>query len=279
MVKDNMVHQDEDSPIDDIAYLARSHHRILALVAMTECPRSRSELCEMTGRSSSTIRRALEELEDRSWIRQDGYQYETTQLGEAIASGMGELINRVETERKLRDVYQWLPDDMIELAIERSAKTTVTVAEPGAPHRPVNRFKSLLQEADQFRFVGVDAGLYVPCKREFEQRVLDGMEAEIIDQPSVARNMLSTYPDRCSTLLDSGHLTVFIHDDLPPYGVSLFDDRVAISGYDLDSGGTKVLIDTAMQEAQEWGQSVFGSYKCNARPLEPRQVVSSANSS
>lgn len=52
------------SPIDDIAYLTRSEHRTPTLVALTERPRSRSELCELAGVSSSTIRRTLDEFED-----------------------------------------------------------------------------------------------------------------------------------------------------------------------------------------------------------------------
>lgn len=273
MVLDSTDHRATGSPIGDIAYLARSEHRISALVALTERPRSRSELCELTGVSSSTIRRTLGEFQDRVWIRKAGYQYEATQFGEAIASGMEDLIDRVETERKLRDVWRWLPDEVIEFTIATSSETTVTVAEQNAPYRPVNRYKSLLQEADRIQFVGFDAGLYDPCKDEFEQRVLDGMEAEIIDQPSVARYMVSTYPERYSALLESGNITIFLHDDLPSSGINLFDDRIAISGYNPDSGGVKVLIDTAAPEAREWAQSVYSSYKSDARPFEPQHIV------
>lgn len=273
VVIDNTEHPDTESPIGDIAYLTRSEHRVPGLVALTEGPRSRSELCELTGVSSSTIRRTLSEFEDRTWIRKEGYQYVATQLGEAIASGMEDLIDLVETERKLRDVWHWLPDEVSEFTIGTHSDTTVTVAEYDAPYRPVTQFKSLLRESDRFQFVGVDVGLYEPCKDEFRQRVLDGMEAELIDPPNVARYMLSTYPDRCAELLESGNLTVLLHEDLPPHGIALFDDRIAISGYDHDSGGVKVLLDTGTPEAREWAESVYASYRSDARPLEPQRVV------
>lgn len=99
------------SPIDDIAYLARSEHRAPTLVALTVRPRSRSELWEMTGVSSSTIRRTLREFEGRSWIRRNEYQYEATPLGAFVASAVAELIERVEVERTLRHVWQWLPNE------------------------------------------------------------------------------------------------------------------------------------------------------------------------
>lgn len=273
MGRDDTTYPETETPIDDIAYLARSEHRIRSLVAMTERPRSRSELCELTGVSSSTIRRTLDEFEDRIWIRKDGYQYTATRLGRVVASGMEDLIERVETERKLRDVWHYLPDEVSEFTFETHSETTVTIAEYDTPYRPVNRFKSLFQESDRFQFVGIDVGLYEPCKDEFRQRILNGMEAEIIDPPNVARYMCSTYPERCAELVESGNLTVLLHDDLPPYGISLFDDRIAISGYDHDSGGLKALIDTNTPEARKWAESVYTSYKSDARAFDHTPLV------
>lgn len=42
-----MGHPDRATPIDDIAYLARSDHRGPTLIALTVRPRSRSELWEI----------------------------------------------------------------------------------------------------------------------------------------------------------------------------------------------------------------------------------------
>ena len=261
------------SPIDDIAYLARSEHRVPTLVALTGRPRSRSELWELTGVSSSTIRRTLSEFEDRHWIRKTGYQYETTQFGAFIASAMADLLEQVETERKLRDIWQWLPGEESGFTIEMCADAVVTVAEANDPYRPVNRFVSLLQESDQFRFVGFDVALLEPCKDELAQRIIDGMHTEIIDPPSVARYILSTYPEHCSDPLESGNLTVWLHEDLPPYGISLFDDRIAISGYNPDTGTVRALVDTDTPEAREWAESIYDSYRRDARPLALESAV------
>lgn len=262
-----MLSSTMDTPIDDIAYLARSEHRVSTLVALTDRPRSRSELWEMSGVSSSTIRRTLSEFEDRHWIRKTGYQYEATQLGGFVASGMEELIDRVETERKLRDVWQWLPSETSGFTIDICSDAVVTVAEVDDPYRPVNRFVSLLRETDRSRFVGVNVALLEPCEDELRQRVVDGMHTEIIDPPSVARYILSTYPEHCSGPLESGNLTVWLHDDLPPYGVSLFDDRIGISGYNPNSGTVRALIDTDAPEVREWAESTSRSYQREARPL------------
>ena len=260
------------SPIDDIGYLTRSEHRVHALVALTVRPRSRSELWEMTGVSSSTIRRTLSEFEDRNWIRRDGYRYETTQLGAFIASAMAELIEQFETERTLRDVWQWLPGEESGFTLEMCSDAVVTVAEADDPYRPVNRFLSLVRETDQFRFVGFDLALLEPCKDEFCQRVIDGMQTEIIDPPSVAKYIRSTYPELSSRTLESGNLTIRLHDDLPSYGIGIFDDHIAICGYDSDSVTVRVLLDTDAPEAREWAESIYESYR-RKTPTIPLETV------
>lgn len=66
---------------------------------------------------------------------------------------------------------------------------------------------------------------------------------------------------------ESGNLTVLLYEDLPPYGISIFDDRIAISGYNPDSGTVQMLIDTDAPEMREWAESIFEPYRREARPL------------
>lgn len=248
-------------PLDDIEYLARSEHRVTALTALARRPQSRADLLAMTGVSQSTIGRTLRAFEDRRWICRNGRHYEATQLGAFVAEGMGELIDRVETEQTLRDIWQWLPTETSGFSVEMWSDAVITTAESDNPYRPVNRFLSLLRETDRFRFVGFDLALLEPCMEDLCQRIIDGMETEIIDPPNVVEYIRSTYPERSTEALESGNLTLRVHDDLPPYGVGIFDDRVAISGYDPDSGTVRVLIDTDASKAREWAESTYRSYR------------------
>lgn len=260
------------SPIDDIAYLARSEHRAPTLVALTVRPRSRSELWEMTGVSSSTIRRTLREFEDRNWIRRNGYRYEATPLGAFIASAMAELIERVELERKLRHVWQWLPDEESGFTIEMCSDAVVTVAEADNPYAPVNRFLALTRETERLRILGSSLPLLEPCRDEFCGRVVDAMRTEIIDPPSVAKYIRSTYPELSARTLGSGNLTIRLHDDLPPYGICIFDRRVAVCGHDPDSVTVRVLVDTDSAEAREWAESTYTFYR-RQTPTVPLETV------
>ena len=256
-----MIPRTTSTSLDEVAFLARSDHRVTALAALARRPQSRADLVAMTGVSQSTIGRTLRAFEDRNWIHRDGQYYETTRLGTFVAEGIRELIDRFEIEHSLRDIWQWLPSEASGFTIEIISDAVVTVAEAADPYRPVNRFRSLLRETDRFRFVGLDLALLEPCKDELCQRIIDGMQAEIIDPPSVVHHVRSAYPEQFAAALESGDLTVRVHNDLPPYGVGIFDERVAITGYDPTTGTVKTLIDTDVPEAREWAESIYTAYR------------------
>jgi len=256
-----MKRHNTEAPIDDIAYLARSEHRGPTLMALTVRPRSRSELWEMAGVSESTIRRTLSEFEDRDWVYRDGYQYEATQLGAFIASAMADLIDRMETERKLRDVWRLLPDEETGFTIEMCSDATVTVADPEDPSGPITRFCSLIEGTEQLRFTGLDVAMLESCKTELCERIVDGMETELINPPRVASYIRSNCPDLFSEALESGNLDVRLHDELPPFGISIFDNRIAITGYDREGVMVRVLVDTDDPDAREWAESTFTSHR------------------
>ncbi|WP_202935133.1 helix-turn-helix transcriptional regulator [Halorussus amylolyticus] len=268
-----MEHYRGDSPVADIAYLARSDHRVPTLVALTERPRSRSELCELTGVSSSTMRRTLDTFDDRLWVRKEGYQYTATRLGEVVASGMEDLLERVEIERTLRSVWHWLPDAISEFPFETWSELTVTVAEPDAPYRPVGRFESLLRESTTVRFLRPEVALMDLCFDVLHQLIQEGVDVTLIDRPECHAYFLSTYPNRSSEMMRRENFTVLEHDDLPQYGLGLLDERVTISCYERDSGTVHAVIDTDAAPVREWAASVYETYRSGARSVEQQNRV------
>lgn len=249
-----------DRPLADVEFLARSDHRAVALAALARRPQSRADLLALTGVSQSTMGRTLRAFEARNWIRRDGQHYEATAPGAYVAGGLSELVDRVETERRLRDVWRWLPEED-DFTVDLVADAEVSVADAGDPYRPVTRFLALLRETDRFRFVGFDVGLLEPCREELCRRIVDGMETEFIAPPTVVDYIRSTYPEQFAEALGSGNLAVRVHDDLPRYGVCLFDDRVAVGGFDPDTGSVRVLVDTDGPSAREWAESTYRTYR------------------
>jgi predicted transcriptional regulator len=218
------------------------------------------------------MRRTLDEFEARIWIRKDGYQYTATRLGEVIASGMEDLIEQVEIERKLRDIWHWLPDEVGDFTIETWEAMTITVAEPDAPYRPVDRFESLLKETNELRLVHPEIALMEPCFEVLVQLIDEGVDVVLVARPESHTYFLSTYPERSAEMMQQDNFTVLEHDDLPSHGTGLLDKRVTISCYEQDSGTVHALIDTEVAPIREWAQSVYDTYTAKAQPVEADRV-------
>lgn len=268
-----MESRDNGSPIEDIGYLTRSKHRTETLRALTERPRSRSELCELTGVSSSTIRRTLREFEDRTWVRKEGYKYVATRMGEAIASGMEDLTRLVETERKLRDIWHWLPDEVTAFPTETWSEMTVTLPEPDSPYRPVNRFKSLLKQTNSVRYLRPEVALMEPCFDVLLSLIDAGVEMTLIDRPSCHAYFITTYPERSLEMEERENFTILEHDDLPQCGIGLLDTRVTFSCYEPVSGAVQALVETDAHAIREWAESTFASVEREAGPVEPEAYM------
>lgn len=254
--------------VDDIAFLTRSEHRVVALDALATRPRTRTELLDITGVSSSTIGRTIREFENRYWIQRATHHYEATQLGTFVANRVTELIAQIQTERKLREFWELLPLASSDLSIGSFSDATVTVAETTDPYRPVNRFLSLLEETDRFKIIGSELSLLEPCREKVCQQIIDGLQTEVIETPETSQYILRTYPNLSQATLDSGNIRILSHDDLPNYALSLFDERVAISGCDPASGTVRVLVETDTPTVREWAETTYESYRREARPLD-----------
>ncbi|MFP4628902.1 MAG: helix-turn-helix transcriptional regulator, partial [Halobacteriales archaeon] len=122
------------SSIEDIEYLARSGHRIGVLDTLAEQPKNRHELCSSTGASSPTIGRILADFDDRRWIVRDGSTYELTPLGEYVAERFQDLRSAMETERELRDVWEYIPREMEGFSVDLFADAVVSYPGPGYPY-------------------------------------------------------------------------------------------------------------------------------------------------
>ena len=259
-----------DSALDEIEYLARSENRVEALDALAERPRSRSELRTLTGASSSTIARLLREFENREWIVRDDYDYRATSEGVFVAGEVTSLLDRMETRQKLRDVARWLPTEKLGITIEAFSEAVVTVADPEEPYEPVRRYDELIEDAGAMRAFGT-ATLKSANAGTLFRNVRDGMETEIIYPVPIVRAVLDWSPEAAKKGLGSGNLTVLLHDALP-CGLTIFDDRVALTGYDPDTGMLRAIVDTDDPSAREWAEPLYDSYRSEARRLDAEAI-------
>lgn len=250
--------------LEVVAYLSRSEHRVAALEALAERPLERAELRAETGASDSTVGRIISDFEDRGWVVREGHHYALTAPGAYVSEHVTSLLEHLATERQLREVWRWLPGELDGFELDLLADATVTVAEPGDPYAPVERCTSLATGSERVR--GVDAALTAPQHvDEFYGHVVDGLAAEIVVPPAAAARIAQARPDRTAAAYERGELEVWLHDDLPPARLAVFDDHVGIGGYDPQSGLMQVYVDTNAPGAREWAESTIDRFFRAAR--------------
>jgi len=262
-----------DSALDDVEFLARSAHRVATLDALSEGPHDRAALRDAIGASDPTIGRILGDFGERGWTRREGDAYVLTASGSYVARHFATLLDHVRSERRLRDAWKWLPDDLDGFDLDLVTDAVVTTIEPGDPYAPANRCASFYPGTTRLR--GFDAALTSPHNFETLHRlVVDGMETEFVLSRAVAAHIRRAYPERERRVRESGHLELWLNDDLPTARLTIFDDRVGVGGYDPDTGVLAVYVDTDDPAVREWAVSTFEAVRREATPAPPGRPTS-----
>jgi predicted transcriptional regulator len=259
-----------ESPAERIGFIAGSKHRVAVLDVLAEGGRDRADLRSLTGAHASTVGRVLGDFEDRRWIERSGPTYELTPLGEFVADRFAELREAMDTERRLRDVWRWLPREMEGFSVELFTDAVVSYPGPGYPYEPVDRVVELVEGSDSVRALG--ATVFKSAANEaFCRAALDGTEIEVVYSPAVLAATVAWDPDRFEEVAARDHCTVFVHDDLPDRtrcGIDIFDERVGICCHDSETRALRAWVDTDAPEAREWARTVFERYREEARPVD-----------
>ncbi|MBX0324397.1 transcriptional regulator [Halomicroarcula sp. F13] len=258
------------SSIEDIEFLARSEHRPGVLETLAEQPFDRDDLRGATGASSPTMGRILADFEERRWIERDGPTYELTPLGEFVAERFTDFRDAMVTERKLRDVWRWLPREMEGFSVEMFADATVSYPGEGYPYEPVERVTRLIKESDTMRGFGTTVFKSVNNETVCEA-VLDGMEFEYIYSPEVLEATVAWNPEKVAEAASRDNCSLFVHDNLPDQhrcGIGLFDERMGICCHDAESRQLEAVVDTEAATVREWAETVYERYRAEARRIE-----------
>ena len=261
------------SAMDDVEFLAGSAYRVAALRELLEGPRRRYELREATGASKATISRLLNELEDRRWTERDGHSYALTDPGEVVASAFIALVDTVETERTLREVWDYLPTDLPGFTVSLFEDAVVRLIEPGAPYQPIPRTMELIESTGSFSMFSER----VPKPATLEgitRNAAAGTATELVLLPAVVGQVVETASsDVVRRAVERGWLTVLERESFPTdTTVVIYDDRVGLYCRDR-LGVTRLSIDTDAPDAVRWGTGLYEDVRAGARSVDLRGRV------
>ncbi|ARS90339.1 helix-turn-helix transcriptional regulator [Natrarchaeobaculum aegyptiacum] len=263
-----------DAALEEIEFLARSPNRVEVLRLCAAGPSTRSELADETGVSQATLGRILGDFADRSWITRDGSQYEATVTGRLVAAAVSDLLAALETERRLRDVVEYLPTDgpAADLDPRHLADATITTPSRTRPGAPLNRLLEFLPDAETVRTVS----------HAFNEQTLDVVETQTAAGEQTFTGVF-TYEaidalrrddelrGRLEQLLGHESAAVSVVEAVP-VAVMTVDDVVYVLLRD-DEGILRGSIDTDDPDVRMWAEDLIDEYVAEARELSPADIV------
>ncbi|WP_276254497.1 helix-turn-helix transcriptional regulator [Halomontanus rarus] len=215
--------------------------------------------------SRSTVHRFTRSLRDSDLIERTDSEFVLTPLGEVTAEEVVEFQSALEAASELAPILRVTAAHDVDVDIEAFTGATVTTTAPGDPYRPVNRFMSLVKSTETLR--GLDPASINPLHvDELYDNINDGMKTEAVYPPVVLEGLLTSNPERARTVIESGNLTFWVHDDIP-FGLTLCDDRIGVGVYDDETGLLRTYVDTDSPTAREWAEDVYATYRAEATPL------------
>ncbi len=264
----------------ELQFLATSRHRLIVLGLLAEEPNDRATLREVTGASPQTMGRVLHAFIDRRWIERDGALYRITPLGAYVHDHVRDVQRALETERKLRDVWEWLPREIEGFSVDLFADAVVSYPGPGYPYEPVDRLTQLITSTDRLRGFGTTI-LKSANNETMCRAVLAGMELEYVFSPEALEATLAWNPALVAETAACEHCRVFVHEALPDEercGLGINDTRVGICCNDRDTKHLRAVIDTDSPEARTWAVEAFEHYRDEATPVQADALAASGPS-
>lgn len=256
--------------LENVEFLARSPHRIEVLDAITESPRARHELRELTGASRVTVNRILDDLEERDWlVREDG-RCEPTPQGRFVAGEVTRLLENVETAAKLDGALGWLPTDAFEFDLAHLADAEVLRTESWEDHTAtIGRIVDLISDATRIRGSAIG----------FSHEAVDAMrdvtvEGEctfdvVVDEPTLG--MIrgdEALRSRFREMLASGRASMYRYEGEDPlHMVMAIDDTVVVCGH-VEDGPPPGTVETTDDAVRSWADSYYESALEASRPVD-----------
>jgi predicted transcriptional regulator len=249
-----------NSPLDTIAYLARSDHRVEVLEAVCTTPRTREQIRDLTDASRVTVGRIIADLEERDWILRNGTEYEATASGRFVSREFIRLMRNLETYADLPPVMEWFPDGQPSFDLCLLDDATVTTADEGDLIAPIRRALELIGRSDQVVAVGNGAS------REFIEAIRDAVEDgqthTMLGPPAMVES-LRTDPDQRAdmrSILESDRATLLQYEgDVNLPVIQIGDGSVALC-----SGDHRAMVETTDVEIYDWATSYFETLRSEA---------------
>lgn len=257
----------------DINYLARSQNRFRLLETICTSSCRREDLRRRFEIHRTTLRKNLRELEDRDWIESSPSDntYRGSPAGRIVVESLRDTLSDFRTADQLEKILPFLPENPSIRTLTLRA-CNVTRCDVDGPYAPMHRLFTLVEETESLHsFTPVFTPLYV---EGFADQSPDAHEFEIIGPPEFFDTMRSEYGSSLDQALGAASVTLLVSNDLPQFGVFLFDDAGVIAAYDHNMRLHSLLeAGPEQQQVIEWAEQQYETQRNTADEYESWRVA------
>lgn len=261
-----------DPPLDDIAYLSRSNHRVRVLSELARESATRGDLRDAIDVSQPTLGRILDGFEERGWLTETDRRYALTPFGRLVAEEFEALMETVETIQQLRELVPRLPLDHLDFDLRLLADARITTPSESDATAHVRREEKLARQAKRISFFCNSAHPYTV--EVYRHRVVEEgqhLDAVIAADAMEAASADPTMRDHLRDILESDRSTIYRYEGHVPVMVGLMDETATIAPLD-EAGVSCGLIETENDTIREWVEETIEAYRAEAHEVTPAQM-------
>jgi len=252
-----------------LEYLAGSSVRPATLAALRDHDRlSIRELDDRMSASRRTLKRTLNAMESRGWVRSIGGTYEFTALGGTILDTYEEFRDHERLADRLQPFLEHAPAATFDLGLDALADADV-VAPDDDPGAFADRLVDLRAAATRVREYA--PFLLIDSVRQLSAQAKNGEstpEVTLVLGTDLPPQSSPEYADRFETLTAAPNIDVRLNSDGPPLGIGIADDR-AFLGTANGRGMPHALLVSDASEVVDWAERQFESCLSAAEPISP----------
>lgn len=256
------------APRETLQFLAASAHRPALIERLSAGPARPADLVAALGCSRASVHRHLSALSERGWVEKVDGEYRLTETGRYVNGVYERCVTALACVDRFEPLLAALPSFEPTLSPELLADGELTVADPDAPHGPLDRYVTWLSgratTTDRVRCV---CPVLSEVFNDAHERALEaGVETELLLPASLFERALDEDPEAVRADVGRSGFELRTLPDCPGFGLTVADSAVFLGAYD-GNGRMQAGFESETREVRSWALDVYDRLRSRAEPV------------
>lgn len=229
-----------------------------------------SEIRDATDYSKSTTHRRIKKAVEMDLVTKEDGRYRLSELGEEVSEKASGYVSAVDRAYDRREFVKTVSD--ADLDITEVSDAEVTRASSANPVAPLVRLAEVTVNASEVRVL---TNSIAPESFEVgREEIRDGsLEVEMVVDRRTIESIRGSdwFGEELELDLRTGNFDLWVHEEDVPYQIGVMDDKLCLGAED-ENRMPIAMLETREENAVEWGERKFESYREDAELLTPSDI-------